>query len=122
MGPSHAVDRIDQAVAAAKQWLALVDGGKYAASWREAAPLFQDKVPEKQWEATIAAVRGPLGEAKSREVLGAQFITELPGAPAGQYVVIRLKTDFASKPGSIETVTPMKDAQGAWRVSGYYIK
>jgi hypothetical protein len=122
MGPSHADDRTDQAVEATKQWLALVDGGKYAASWRQAAPFFQDKVPEKQWEATITAVRGPLGEAKSREVLGAQFITELPGAPAGQYVVIQFKTDFASKPGSIETVTPMKDAQGAWRVSGYYIK
>jgi hypothetical protein len=63
-----------------------------------------------------------LGEAASREVLGAQFMTELPGAPAGEYVVIQFKTDFANKPGSIETITPMKDAQGAWRVSGYYIK
>jgi hypothetical protein len=120
--PSHADDRTDQAVAAAQQWLALVDGGKYAASWQEAAPFFKDKVPEKQWETTIAAVRGPLGEAKSREVLGAQFMKELPGAPAGEYVVIQFKTDFANKPGSIETITPIKDAQGAWRVSGYYIK
>jgi hypothetical protein len=46
--PGHADDRTDQAVAAAKQWLALVDGGKYAASWQEAAPFFKDKVPEKQ--------------------------------------------------------------------------
>ena len=48
--------------------------------------------------------------------------TSLPGAPDGQYVVIQFKSSFTNKKTTIETVTPMLDKDGKWRVSGYYIK
>lgn len=48
--------------------------------------------------------------------------TSLPGAPDGEYVVIQFETSFEKKKSSLETVTPMKEKDGAWRVSGYYIK
>ena len=51
-----------------------------------------------------------------------QDTTTLPGAPQGEYVLIQMKTDFESKKGVIETVTPMLDKGGKWRVSGYQIK
>jgi len=44
----------------AEQWLALVDTGSYAESWKTAAGFFQAAVPQDQWEHTIAIVRGPL--------------------------------------------------------------
>jgi ribosomal protein S17E len=37
-------------------------------------------------------------------------------------VVIQFKTSFEHNPDAVETVTPMKDSDGQWRVSGYYIK
>ncbi|MEW6571079.1 MAG: DUF4019 domain-containing protein [Nitrospirota bacterium] len=51
-----------------------------------------------------------------------QYTTSLPGAPDGEYVVLRYKTVFENKKSSIEIVTPMLDKDGKWRVSGYYIK
>ena len=50
------------------------------------------------------------------------FMTELPGAPDGRYVVIQFDTAFENKASSVETVTPMADPDGAWRVAGYFIK
>ena len=118
---AQADEKTDAAVAAAKEWLAVVDSKEYKKSWHEAAPFFKEHVKEKQWEEQISTVRGPLGKAISRELIGTQFTTVLPGAPQGEYVVIQFKTNFADKPNSVETITPMM-ADGSWRVSGYFIK
>lgn len=107
---------------AARQWLALVDSGDYAASWDRAAAAFQTAITKAQWTAALQQVRAPLGGPKTRELKSAVFSRSLPGAPAGEYVVIQFQTQFASSPGGTETVTPMKDKDGQWRVSGYFIK
>jgi hypothetical protein len=119
---SLADEKTDAAVKAAEQWLALVDAGDYAASWAEAAPFFKEQVAEDAWLTLVSAVRAPLGKAASRKLESSMFTTTLPGAPDGEYVVIQFKTDFANKPGSVETVTPMKDDKGVWRVSGYFVR
>jgi hypothetical protein len=54
--------------------------------------------------------------------MSASYRTSLPGAPDGQYVVIKFNTWFENKKSAIETVTPKMDKDGMWRVSGYYIK
>ncbi|HWN92533.1 MAG TPA: DUF4019 domain-containing protein, partial [Verrucomicrobiae bacterium] len=46
----------------------------------------------------------------------------LPGAPDGEYVVIQYETAFENKASAVETITPMLDKDGSWRISGYYIK
>jgi hypothetical protein len=120
--PAHADDQTASAVKAAEAWLALVDAGDYAASWQEAAPVFKEAVSQPQWEAAAKSVRGPLGKLESRELLDAKFTTTLPGAPDGEYVVIQFKTKFAHKAEAVETVTPMKDPAGVWRVSGYFVR
>jgi len=106
----------------AGEWLELVDNGHYGGSWQEAAALFKSAVPQANWEQTIAAVRQPLGAVVSRKVKSKKYATSLPGAPDGEYVVIQYDTDFANKKSAVETVTPMVDSDGAWRVSGYYVK
>jgi hypothetical protein len=112
----------DSAVAAAAKWLSLVDQGQYAASWKEAAPYFKKAVKQKQWGQSLQAVRKPLGKLISRKVQSTIYTTSLPGAPDGEYVVIQFKTSFENKKSAIETVTPMMDKDGKWRVSGYFIK
>jgi hypothetical protein len=118
---TQADEKTDAAVVAAKEWLAVVDSKEYKKSWLEAAPFFKEHVKEKQWEDQIATVREPLGKVELRELIEAQFTKTLPGAPEGEYVVIRFKTNFSGKPNSVETITPMM-ADGFWRVSGYFIK
>ena len=110
------------AQAAAQKWLSLVDQGKYAESWESAAAYFKNAVSEKQWLQSMKGARQPLGKLVSRELLAARFVTSLPGAPDGRYVVIQYKTSFENKSSATETVTPMLDRDQKWRVSGYFVK
>jgi hypothetical protein len=110
------------AVSAAIHWLALVDGGKYAESWSAAAAYFQVAVTESQWTQSLQSVRAPLGKLVSRKVMRKSYHTTLPGAPDGEYVVIQFQTSYENKKSAVETVTPMVDPDGEWRVSGYYIR
>ncbi|MEA1933680.1 MAG: DUF4019 domain-containing protein [Thermodesulfobacteriota bacterium] len=110
------------AVSAAVRWLAMVDSTKYAESWNNAAELFKNAVQPKQWEQSMQAVRGPLGKLMLRKLKTKTYKSSLPGAPDGEYVVIQFETTFENKIAAVETVTPMMDKDGIWRVSGYYIK
>ncbi len=107
---------------AAEAWLAEVDAGHYAESWSEAAAQFRDAVDQPSWLKAVSAVRAPLGSLKSRALRSAHYATSLPGAPDGQYVVLQFESAFDKKLAAIETVTPTKDRDGRWRVSGYFIK
>jgi hypothetical protein len=116
------IEKDKAAVTAAKKWLDLVDEGKYGESWKESAEFFRNAVTPEQWDQSMQAVRKPLGKLISREVISKSYTTSLPGAPDGEYVVIQFKTSFENKKSAVETVTPMIDKEGKWRVSGYYIK
>jgi opacity protein-like surface antigen len=106
----------------ARGWLAVVDAGQYGRSWDEAAAFFRKALTRAQWEEALRKARTPLGKAVSRKLREATATTSLPGAPAGEYVVIQFDTDFENRRAMTETITPMKDSDGTWRVSGYYIK
>jgi hypothetical protein len=115
-------DKVKLALSSAETWLSLVDEGKYAESWNEAAGYFKGAVKQEQWQEMLKAARKPLGKVISREVKSKSYHTSLPGAPDGEYVVIQFDTSFENKKSAIETVTPTKDKDGKWRVSGYFIK
>lgn len=117
-----AADNTEAAKKSATAWLALVDGGKYGESWDEASTLFKSAIARATWESAVRGVRNPLGETKSRKLKSATYTKTLPGAPDGEYVVIQYDTTFANKAQAIETITPMLDKDGKWRVAGYYIK
>ena len=111
-----------RAVAAAERWLALVDAGHYGQAWDEAASYFKGAVTKDQWTGSLNGVRAPLGRVISRQEQSARLSTELPGAPDGEYVVIEFQTNFANKSSGIETVTPVRETDGSWKVTGYYIR
>ena len=106
----------------ADSWLVLVDSGKYADSWQEAASMFKVAVAKDQWQNMLHANRAPLGKLVSRKLKSANYTKTLPGAPDGEYVVIQYDASFEHKQSAVETVTPMLDKDGTWRVSGYYIR
>ena len=113
---------VDDAKAVAGEWLKLTDDGDYETNWRKAAELFRNAISTADWEKQLSAVRKPLGEVVSRSVASARYAASLPGAPDGEYVVIQYDTSFSRKKTAVETVTPMKEEDGVWRVSGYYIR
>ena len=109
------------ATAAAEVWLALVDDGQFEKSWQTGARILQGVVTEKDWVGLAQKKRPPLGKVISRKVEQTSSTTSLPGAPAGQYVVLQFNTKFEHKEVARETVTVALDG-GEWKVSGYYIR
>jgi hypothetical protein len=109
------------AIDAAKTWLAEADTGNFAASWNKSAAVFQSSITLQKWGEILKTHRAPLGKVKTRTLKSAQETTTLPGAPEGNYVVIQFDTVFENQT-TVETVTPMKEKDGSWKVSGYFIK
>ena len=110
------------ALVAAEKWLTLIDFTNLEESWNQAAESFKVSVTLDQWKSSLKTVQVQLGKVLSRTLKSKQYARELPGAPDGEYVVIQYVTTFENKQNGIETVTPMKDKDGEWRVSGYFVK
>ena len=115
-------DKVKMALSSAEAWITMVDEGRYAESWNQAAGYFKDAVKEEQWRKSLQAARKPLGNVISRALKTKSYHTSLPGAPDGEYVVIQFDTSFQNKKSAVETITPMMDKDGQWRVSGYFIQ
>lgn len=113
---------IEAAKAGALAWLAINDAGQFGASWQAASRSLRGKVSQADWEQAVGMSRPPLGAVKRRVLKSAVYLTELPGAPKGEYVVIQYATDFQNKDQLTETVTPVREQDGSWKVSGYFIR
>ena len=107
---------------AAQQWLALVDQARYGQSWDEASSYFRQKVTKEQWVQMVTKERGPRGKVESRQFKLAELKTDVPDAPPGKYMVMQYRTKFSDAGAMIETITPMLDKDGKWKISGYVIK
>ena len=103
-------------------WLALIDDGNYSESWEKASAIVQGAVTEQGFANSMETFRRPLGALVYRKLKSAQRMTEMPGAPDGQYVILQFDTSFANKKSAIETVTFTLEKDGHWRSAGYYIK
>jgi hypothetical protein len=118
-------DNVGDAAAAAERWLAEVDKGDIAASYDHMAIASKQMVTREQWAMSVKAARAPYGKVEHRRMVTAVPTHHLPNAPEGDYVVIQYNTFFDKLPDNqkaIETVIPMRDRDGFWRVSGYFVK
>jgi hypothetical protein len=106
----------------ANQWLALVDSGKYGESWDQAAQSFKAAVSRAEWIRKVTAARKPLGALNSRKLTKSDLIKDPPNSPPGEYVGILYHSSFHNLNSAVETVVPMLDKDGKWRVSGYIVK
>lgn len=109
-------------VEAAETWLALIDAGDAAATWAEAALGFRSAVTPDEWADSLSKAQRPIGRPLERAFSSSEYHAELPGAPDGHYVIVRYDTRFEHKRHGTETVVLQMDADGHWRVSGYWVK
>ena len=115
------MDERDAALAAAGEWLELLDAGDYPACWTGAAALMRGAVNEEQLAQALRAALVPMGAPLSRSTTSVEYHETLPGAPDGRYWVFRFAASYANKSEAVETVTATWDGD-AWRVSGYFIR
>jgi hypothetical protein len=62
------------------------------------------------------------GQNTVAQVKTAAYTKTLPGAPAGEYVVIQYDSNFEHQQAAMETLVPTLDGDGQWRGSGYFIQ
>jgi hypothetical protein len=111
----------EQATAAAKAWLALIDAGDYAQSWKSASPFFEQNVTPAKWAVSARSAREPMGAFVSRDVASVTQTNVLPGVADGHYVLVLFKTKFARKAEAAETMAMVLD-KGAWKPIGYHLR
>lgn len=114
-------DASTDATGAAKAWLALVDAGNLAQSWTTSSGLMQARISQADWTKAAQPIHDQLGAVVSREAAGVQMMKSLPGAPDGDYAIVRFNTKFANKADAKETVTMMMEG-GTWKCAGYFIQ
>jgi hypothetical protein len=112
----------DEAKKSAQEWLALVDAGKFMDSWKAAGTYLQRACKEDIWARDLDLKRKPLGKLVSRKLQSAKYGKPLNKVPDGDYVTLRFISSFENKKEAIETVTPVLQKDGNWKVSGYYIE
>ena len=108
--------------AAAQEWLALVDAGKYLESWQKLDPAFGKKVGKKTWTSALTDIRTRAGKFESRKFKSAEYTKELAGAPEGEYVVVQYDSAFEKKKAATEQVTLILGRDLYWHVAGYSVK
>ena len=110
------------AVECATKWLVLLDEGNLAASWEEAAQHLKSSVSKEKWVKMLRS-RGALGPLMSRKILSSDYAkATVPGALEGEFVVIQYQSAFEHKSAALEMITPMRETDGSWRVSGYSVR
>lgn len=103
-------------VNAAQRWLVLLDGSRWADSYAETSKSFRKLNTLQIWTSASEQARAPLGATITRTLLSQE---DLPAPPHG-YQVVKFRTNFASKPNAVETVSLDRE-DGVWRVVGVYI-
>ena len=110
------------ALAAERSWLAILDAGYLGATWDEASDFFKSQVDKDGWMRAVSGVRGPLGLVVSRTLQSAIATSTMPGAPDRAYVVAEYATVFQHKQRAVETVTCVRQDDGRWKVTGYFVR
>jgi hypothetical protein len=119
---ASAAQRMDQALAASKTWVAEIDTGKYEDSYSFACEQTRNQYPEDQWVAVLKTLRGPWGGVVDRHQLSHVYEPNgIKGSKPidGECMVITYSTNFANFSNVIETVI-LKWEDGQWRGAGYF--
>jgi hypothetical protein len=115
--------REEMGIVATRDWLALVDAGRFPDAYDQAGELFRGSLPREQWAAALAKSRSALGNVIQRNMKNAAVAQDLPNAPKGKYVVTTFETTFQQQAAPMwEIATSYLGADGAWKVVGYQTK
>jgi predicted Ser/Thr protein kinase len=112
--------KIDAAEKAAQAWLKLKDQEKFAQCWEQSSAFSKKSVSKEDVVKLQRDLLKKMGKLESRTIVSRQFATSLPGGPDGEYVVLQYQAKYSIAKDIIETVIPMLEKDGQWRVAGYH--
>ncbi len=114
----------------ANQVVQNIDQGHIAEIWAGASVSVKPMVSKDIFVKNVTLARQPLGLATSRVWRSIQRQTipaNKSGAPGGEYVSVSFQTQFAGPRVDVasihyELISFHADADGVWRLAGYYIQ
>lgn len=106
----------------AREWLKLTDAGNAQAAWQAAGKKFQAAMTLEQWTQALATQRAPYGAFIQRTLNGADFRSNFPNQPPGEYALLQFRTTFANRSVVIESISLERESDGRWRVVGYALR
>ncbi len=119
--PAANTAQIEAAKTRAEAWLNLVDAGKYAESWRMAAPFLKKHFTQAAWVKRVADMRKPIDPLVERHLSTTAYRDQFPGLPPGQYVALVWKSSFGAGHQLSESVIMAADG-GEWKLIGYAVR
>ena len=111
-------DSSDEALVAAKAWMAQIDAGEYAESYDAGCDDFHRKITQQKWVAVLKTFRPAFGPVVSRKEINHVFKENGIKGLDGECVVIVYDTSFSRLHNGYEEVT-LKLEDGKWRGAGY---
>jgi Protein of unknown function (DUF4019) len=106
---------------AARAWLALVDRDAQAA-WNAGGDKFRKSMSPEVWTESLKKEQSDNGDAVSRTVGPVRFLKNIAGMPDGDYAQVLFRTTFKNNPNGRESLTLEREADGQWRVIGYFAR
>lgn len=121
-----ASDAKTAATTATLAWVGEIDAGHYDKSWEMASSFFKTAITSEKWQGALRIVRTPLGRCISRHLTSSLYQTSVPKPDGtkldGESIIAQYDSSFENLNAGRETITFMKEADGSWKASGYYIK
>ena len=114
-------EKVEQALPAAVEFLALIDSGKYAESWQSSASLMRAKVTQQDWTDKLDQARSLSGGLVQRVQKSASYATVAKDSPEGEYIMLIYESDFQAAEDVSEYVTVMLEGE-EWKVAGYFMQ
>ena len=114
--------RRNEAVGAARDWLALLDKHNVKQLYATSGKRFREGITEEKWGQVAESGRQQFGAVKSRTLLGAESPPETPNRPKGEFMTVIFRADFDKRGVGTESLTLEREADGKWRVIGYLMK
>ncbi|MEP7207825.1 MAG: DUF4019 domain-containing protein [Casimicrobiaceae bacterium] len=114
--------RATQVQADARTWLGHADRLDGNATWKLAGAKFRNALTAEAWTKALRDTRSPLGATQQRAAVSTRFESTFPNVPAGDYALVQFRTAFERRSEGHETVTLEREADGTWRVIGYFIR
>ena len=114
--------RRNEAVAAARDWLALLDKHDVKQMYATSGKRFRDGITEEKWSLVAESGRQQFGGVKSRTLVGAESPPDTPNRPKGEFMTVVFRADFDKRGVGTESLPLAREADGTWRVIGYLMK
>jgi hypothetical protein len=114
--------RRNEAVGAARDWLALLDKHDVKQLYATSGNRFREGISQEKWSEVAESGRQQFGAVRSRTLLGAQSPAETPNRPKGEFMTVVFRAEFEKRGVGTESLTVERESDGKWRVIGYLMK